>query len=123
MSAEDLTVAHTFLGVLATAADTGERDALYELLAPDIVWLTPLRGLLGVDEVRTRLEWLEPPATLDVEFDEPRLTDLGDGRVVSEVHEVYRMKGTGDFAYHRDRRIDLTIRDGQIARYEMRVVG
>lgn len=123
MSADDLTVARRFLGVLATAADTGERDALYALLAPDVVWLTPMRGLLGIDEVRRRLEWLRPPGTLDVEFAEPKLTDLGDGHVVSEVHEVYRMKGTGDFAYHRDRRIDLTIRDGRIARYEMRVVG
>jgi hypothetical protein len=33
------------------------------------------------------------------------------------------MKGTGDFAYARDRRVELTIRDGVIARYEMRVVG
>jgi len=123
VSAEDLTVAREFLDVLAAAVSTGERDAIYGLLAHDVVWLTPMRGLVGLDEVRTRLEWLRPPATLDVEFAEPELTDLGDGHIVSDVREVYRMKGSGDFAYHRDRRIDLTVRDGRIARYEMRVVG
>jgi hypothetical protein len=39
------------------------------------------------------------------------------------VHETYRVKGSGDFAFARDRRVELTIRDGSIARYEMRVVG
>ena len=32
------------------------------------------------------------------------------------------MKGTGDFAYASERQIDLTIRDGKVTRYEMRVV-
>jgi hypothetical protein len=50
-------------------------------------------------------------------------TDLGGVRIVTDVHETYRMSDTGDFAYARDRRIDLTIQDGKIARYEMRVVG
>ena len=67
---------------------------------------------------------LDPAAdNLDVELDEPELTDLGGGRIVSDVHETYRVKDTGDYAYACDRRIDLTIRDGKIARYEMRVVG
>jgi hypothetical protein len=30
------------------------------------------------------------------------------------------MKETGDFAYARDRRVELTIRGEKIARYEMR---
>jgi hypothetical protein len=58
---------------------------------------------------------------LDIEFGEPEISDLGGGRIVSNVHEIYRMKGTGDFAYARDRRIELTIRDRKVARYEMRV--
>ena len=60
---------------------------------------------------------------LDIEFEQAELRDHGYGRIVSEVHEVYRMKGTGDFAYARDRRIELTIRNRRIARYEMRIVG
>ena len=60
---------------------------------------------------------------LDLEFEEGEWVELGDGRVVSDVHEVYRVKATGDFAYERNRQIELTIRDGQISRYEMRIVG
>jgi hypothetical protein len=33
------------------------------------------------------------------------------------------MKETGDFAYERDRHVQLTIRDGKISRYEMTIVG
>jgi hypothetical protein len=33
------------------------------------------------------------------------------------------MKRSGDFAYQRARRIEITIRDGKVSRYEMKVVG
>jgi hypothetical protein len=39
------------------------------------------------------------------------------------VHEVYRLKETGEVAYERDRVVELTIRDGKIRRYEMQIVG
>jgi len=123
MSDDDLQVATTFLAELAEAAQTGDRDRLYPFLAADVVWLTPQRELDGIDAVRDGLTWIEPRPTLDVEYQEEKLTDLGDGRVVSNVHEVYRVKGTGDFAYERDRLIELTIRDRRVARYEMRVIG
>ena len=123
MSADDLDVARQFLQALAAAARTGDRDAMYPLLAPEVEWVTPKRELHGIDEIRDQLTWVSPPDNLDVEFGEPELSDLGGGRIVSNVHEIYRLKGTGDFAYARDRRIELTIRDRQIARYEMRVVG
>ena len=61
--------------------------------------------------------------TLDIDFDRPGLTDLGDGRILTQVRQVHRMKGTGEFAYVRERQIDLTLRDGKVSRYEMRVVG
>ena len=119
----DLDLARQFLDALAAAAKTGDRTVLYPLLSPDIQWETPQRELHGMDEMRDQLTWLSPPDKLDIAFDEPELTDHGGGRIVSDIHEVYRVKGSGDFAYARDRRIDLTIRDGKIARYEMRVVG
>jgi ketosteroid isomerase-like protein len=119
MSAQDLEVARQFLDVVAAAAKTGERDGLYPLLAPDVEWLTPKRDLHGVAD----LTWIAPRDNLDIEFGEPSLTDLGDGRVGADVHETYRVKATGDYAYACDRRIDLTIRDGKIAHYQMRVVG
>jgi ketosteroid isomerase-like protein len=125
MSADDIDIATRFLETLAVAAKTGNpeaQEALYPFLAPDVEWVTAKRDLHGIDEVQAQLTWLSPPDTLDVEFDEPDLTDHGDGRVVSDVHETYRLKGTGEFGYARDRRIDLTIREGKIARYEMRVL-
>jgi ketosteroid isomerase-like protein len=36
---------------------------------------------------------------------------------------TYRMKETGDFAYARDRQIELTVRGAKIARYELRFTG
>jgi ketosteroid isomerase-like protein len=122
MSAEDLELAEQFLSALANAAETGDRDALYRFLDTDVTWLTPQRDLRGIEEVRNELTWVARHDNLDVEF-EQALTDLGDGAVVTDVHETYRIKKTGDFAYTRDRRIELTIRDGKVARYEMRVVG
>ena len=121
MSADDLEVARQFLEVLAAAARTGDRDAMYPLLAPEVEWVTPKRELHGIEEIYDQLTWVSPPDNLDIEFGEPELSDLGGGRIVSNVHEIYRMKDTGDFAYARDRRIQLTIRDRKVARYEMRV--
>ena len=46
-----------------------------------------------------------------------------DGHVTTDVHETYRVKGSGDFAYACDRRIDLTIAGERVVRYEMRVIG
>jgi len=123
VSAGDLDVARQFLEALADAARTGDRNGLYPLLAPDVEWVTPKRDLDGIDEVREQLTWISPHHNLELEFEQTELADLGGGRVVSEVHEIYRMKTTGDFAFARDRRIELTIRDERIARYEMRDVG
>jgi hypothetical protein len=123
MIAGDLQLAREFLSALAGVAKTGERDALYPFLASDVAWLTPQRELRGLDEVRDQLTWLTPKEQLEIEFEEEEITDLGDGRIVSDVHETCRMKGSGDFAYARNRRIELTIREGKIARYEMRIVG
>jgi ketosteroid isomerase-like protein len=123
MSAEDLDVAKQFLDVLAAAARTGDREAVYPFLAPDVEWVTPKRDVHGIGEAREQLTWIRPPDNLDVEFSAPEFTDHDDGRITADVHETYRVKGTGDFAYARDRRIDLTIREGKIARYEMREVG
>jgi ketosteroid isomerase-like protein len=123
VSADDLKIAKEFLQTLAAAAKTGERDALYPFLAPEVAWLTPQTDLHGLDEVRDRLTWLTPKHRLDIEFEETGVTDLGEGRVVSDVDEIYSVKESGEFAYARDRRIELTIREGKIARYEMRIVG
>ena len=123
MSDRELELAREFLDTLADAVRTGESEAIYPFLAPDVEWLAPQLALRGVAEVRERMTWLPTRDNLDVEFGEPELTDLGSGRIVSDVQEVYRMKDSGDFAYARQRRIELTISDGVITRYEMRFTG
>jgi len=123
MSAEDLETANRFLEALATAAETGDRDHLFPFLAADVEWVTPKRTLSGVEEIVSDLNWLGPPDNLDVEFEQGEMTDQGDGRIVVGVHQTYRLSASGDFAYELDRRIELTIRRNEVARYEMRVVG
>ena len=122
MSADDLERARDFLEALAVAAKTGDRDAIYPFLASDVEWVTPQRELRSVGEVREGLTWLRPGTHLELDFEEGTL-DLGDGRVVTDVHELFRMKDTGELAYERDLRIELTIREGKVARYEMRFAG
>ena len=116
-------IATRFLGALEIAAKTGDWDAVYPLLAQDIEWVMPKRTLNGIDAVRTDLTWASPPVHLDMEFEVGHLEDLGGGRMAVEVRQVYRMKGSGDFAYHRMRRIELVVTDEQVRRYEMRIVG
>jgi ketosteroid isomerase-like protein len=123
MGADELEIARQFRIALEAAAKSGDREAVYAFLAADVEWVTPKRTLHGIDEVREELIWGSPPENLDLEFEEGDWVELGDGRVVSDIHQVYRVKATGDLAYERDRQIELTIRGSQISRYEMRIVG
>src|SRR5262245_10467124 len=123
MGAEEAGVARQFRTVLEAAAKTGDWEAVYAFLAPDVEWVTPKRTLRGIDEMREQLIWGSPPEHLDLEFEVGDVVELDDGRIVVDVHQVYRLKETGDFAYERNRRIELTICDGKISRYEMRIVG
>ena len=123
MSADDLQIAKQFLGALATVANTGQRDGLYQWLTADVEWVTPMRELRGIDQVQEQLTWITEPENFDLEFQIRELTDLGAGRIATEVHELYRQKVTGNVAHSRDRQIELTIREGKVARYEMRIVG
>ena len=123
MGSDDLEIATRFRIALEAAEKSGDREALYPLLAADVEWVTPKRTLRGLDEVREDLIWGSPDENLDLEFEEGEWVELGDGRLVSDVHQVYRVKATGDFAYERKRQIELTIRGSEIGRYEMRIVG
>jgi hypothetical protein len=42
---------------------------------------------------------------------------------VCDARQVYRVRGSGDFAYERIRRVRATIQIGMINRYEMSIVG
>jgi ketosteroid isomerase-like protein len=121
MSAEDLAVARQFIDTLAAAAKSGDIGEVYPLLDPDVHWMTPQRDLRGVAEVSTLFSWFSPDETRhEVEFEIGKLADLGGGKFATDFQEIYRTKQTGEFAYARDRRIVLTIREGKIASYEMR---
>lgn len=122
MSFADLETGRQFRTAVEAAARTGEREAVFALLAPDVEWITPRRTLRGLDQVREELTWLRPSENLDLEFENGDWVDHGDGRVSCTVHQVYRLK-SGELAYERDRDIDLLVSEGKVSRYEMRIVG
>ncbi len=119
MATNEKETADRFREALEAAVRTGEREPVYALLAPDVEWVTPMRTLHGIDEMREQWTWGSSADAFDFEFEEGDWVDLGDGRFACEVRQVYRLKETGDFAYERKRRVQLTIRNGAIDRYEM----
>jgi ketosteroid isomerase-like protein len=123
VTSDDLVIASRFRAALEQAVRTGDHEGVLELLAPDVEWVTPQRMLRGIDEVRTWRIWGSSAKSFDFEFGEGEWVDHGDGHVACEVHQVYRVKETGDFAYERQRRVELVIRDGLVSRYEVRSVG
>jgi len=123
VGAEDLEVAARFRAALETAVRTGDHEAVVELVAPDVEWVTPQRTLNGVDELRTWRLWGSSAEAFDFEFAEGDWVDHGDGRLECEVKQVYRVKETGDLAYERVRRVEVTVQDGRISRYELRFTG
>jgi hypothetical protein len=78
--------------------------------------------LTGIDEVEHDLIWGTPPEHLDLEFQAGEWVDLGEGRTCLDVLQIYRVKGSGDFAYQRELRVEITIREGKIGRYEIRTI-
>ena len=123
MASANQPIALRFLGALEVAARTGDWDGVYPLLAQDVEWVMPKRTLNGLDEVRSNLTWASPPENFDIGFEVGDLEDLDGDRVAVDVRQVYRMKATGEFAYHRVRRIELAVSDELVRRYEMRIVG
>ena len=116
-------MARRFRAALESAVRTGDHDALLELVARDVEWVTPLRTLHGIDELRAWRVWGSSGESFDFEFRDSEWVDYGDGRVACDVTQVYRLKETGDFAYERTRRVELTIRDGRVRRYELHFTG
>ena len=68
MPTEDVDVAGQFLAALSLAAECGDREAVYPLLAADIEWVTPKRTLRGIEEIREELTWGSPPEKLALEL-------------------------------------------------------
>ena len=57
MALADLETASQFRTAVEVALQTGEREAAYALLAPDIEWVTPQRTLEGIDAIKDELTW------------------------------------------------------------------
>jgi hypothetical protein len=93
----DLEVAKRFRAALETAVRTGERDAVLELVASDVEWVTaPAHNARdrGAEDL-ARVELVRGSA-FDFEFSEGEWAELGDGRVVCDLRPVYRTKERGD---------------------------
>jgi hypothetical protein len=127
VAAEDIELASQFRTALETAVRTGDPEPVLELVAADVEWITPQRTLRGSHELRSSLVTGSSAEGLaeafDFEFAEDEWVDHGDGRVACDVKQVYRMKDTGEFAYERIRRVELTIHDRKISRYELHFSG
>jgi ketosteroid isomerase-like protein len=123
MGAEEVEIATRCLRAAGASLTTGDREPVYALLAQDVEWVVPQRTLHGIDEVRNELIWGFPPENLDAMVELDEMEDLGEGRVGCNVRQVYRWKQTGEFAHERLRRIEVTVRNGKVSRWEMRVVG
>src|SRR5262249_17659966 len=120
--AADAQIAERFRLALEEAVRTGELHGVYSLLADDVEWVTPQRTFRGLDDVKWELRWVSATETFDYEFRNDDWENHEAGVFVCRVHEVYRLKRTGEVGYERDRRVELQVRDGLVARYEMRIV-
>jgi ketosteroid isomerase-like protein len=123
MTSDDVLIAGRFRAALEEAVRTGDHETALGLLDSDVEWITPQRTLRGAEAVRRWRVWGSSGESFDFEFAEGEWVDHGDGRIACDVHQVYRVKESGAFAYERQRRVQLTIRDGLISRYELRSVG
>ena len=120
-------VAEADLDVVRRFREALDKDesAAVALLAPDVEFVHPRGVMHGIEEVREK--WLRSgggsgPTDLDMEFEEGKLEDLGNGRVGAINHQVYRWKESGELAYERYARIEYVVRDGKIARYEAKLL-
>jgi hypothetical protein len=121
VSADDLELASRFFDALEEAAKTGDLERVYPFLAEGVEWMP--RALSGIEEMRRQETWGTPPEKLDIEFEKGEIRELGEGRIELAVRQLYRMKSTGELAYTRDRQIEITLREGKVTRYDMKIVG
>lgn len=121
MNTDDVEVVRRFRKAIAD----GDLEASEAVLSPDVEWVvSPAKTLRGIDAVRGFYAGKPSggPENLDVAADLGELEDLGGGRVSAVNHHVFRWKETGELAYERRARIDYTIRDGLIVRYEATIL-
>jgi len=122
MAAADLDTAQEFQSAAEVAMLTGDFEAVMALVAPDVEVVTPLHSLEGVDALTEELSRARPADSTHVEFEHGDWKVLRNGRYLSEVRVLFK-KETGELSYSRDRSFELTIQDGKVTRYEMRLAG
>lgn len=121
MSTQDLETAQEFQTAVEVALDTGDFSPVVALLAPDVECVMPQRPVYGVDAMIEELSRARPAASLQVELENRGdWQHGGDGRCSRDIQVLFRSRETGELSYSRDRRFELTIREGKVSRYEMR---
>jgi ketosteroid isomerase-like protein len=100
----------------------GDLETAVGLLHPDVVLVLPRGTLVGVDDVRAFLAGQSPLENLDVETHAGELQPVNCARVRSVNTQVWRWRESGDVAYERRSEAEYTVRDGKIARLEVRIV-
>jgi hypothetical protein len=120
MSAPDLEIAEQFRSALEAALGTGEFEAVVALLAPDVECVMPQHVLNGVDAFTEELSRVRPSERFEIDFENGDWKDRGSGRFSCEVRALYRSKVSDELSYSRDRSFELTVRAGQVSRFEMR---
>jgi ketosteroid isomerase-like protein len=117
MSEEDVAVVRGY-------REAADLEGELSFFAEDVEWIRPSGTVRGIEALREA--WSRPgagtgPENLDVELERGELEDLGDGRVATWNHQVFRWKESGELAYERHATITYLIRDGKIARYEITI--
>ena len=99
-------------------------EAVLSFLAPDIEFVRFGPTLQGIEALRQEWPRLTEsgPDQLDVEFEMGEREDLGDGRISTWSHQVFRWQESGDLAYDRRASVDYLIKDGKIARWALTTV-
>jgi ketosteroid isomerase-like protein len=92
MSLTNVEVANNFRAALEAALRTGECEGVLALLSPDIEWVMPQHTLHKAAEIEEDLKRLQPPPSLDVEFESENWVDYGEGRLSCEVHAAHRSR-------------------------------
>jgi hypothetical protein len=122
--AQDLDTAERFQTAVEGAMRTGDFGPVVALLASDVECITPQHPLHGVDAMVEELGRARPPESLYIELESTGdWKDGGGGRYSRDIQVLFRSKETDELSYSRDRRFELTIREGKISRYEMRFDG
>jgi ketosteroid isomerase-like protein len=104
------------------ALRTGDLETAVGLLHPDVELVLPRGTVTGVEEVRAYLAAQAPLEHIDVETHAGEVEPVDADQVRASTAQRWRWRESGDVAYERQSEARYTVRDGRIARVEVRHV-